>query len=109
VKFFDAYPRADDPAILETGGGDGFGERLGEIDVPSGDQGTNAKGDRFVIDHPIEAVFERQGVFDGQIHIDADGLVLRAFVAMDSDLRQQLEISNENMSENGTAVSSARK
>jgi hypothetical protein len=96
MQLLDAHTHGADTTILEAGARDMFGQRLGKIEMPLGDEGTDAERNRFVVHHLVQAILNGPRVLDTKLHIDANRLLVRLFVAVDSDPGEKLEIANED-------------
>ena len=55
--------------------------------MPPRDKRPNPQGNRLIIHDAIQAVFELMGVFHCEIHIDANGLMLRLLVTVNANVR----------------------
>src|SRR5579872_4555880 len=99
VQLFDADTRRLHAGIFETRDRDALGQGLGEVDVARCQNGADFLGNGVIVDDQFELVGEVGLILHRQIDVDAHRLHLPLFVAMHADMRQDLEVADEDVTD----------
>ncbi len=86
MEFFHPHAGGFHAGVVEAGLRDAFGQRFGEVDVARCHERADFLFDGCVVDHFFQPVVHLDHIFHRQIDIDAHGLQLALFVAVDADL-----------------------
>ena len=99
MQLFHPHPHGAYPGVLETGCGDVFGQGFRQFDMAFGDDGADALLDHMVIDHVFQHVLGIGYIVGGKVNIDADRLHPPLLVAIDADMGQQFQVTDEDMAQ----------